>query len=49
MILFNFATAATLVIGIGSLYVALFLLIFAGAELLLSPNLLASGWATQSA
>jgi len=43
VILFNFATAATLVIGIGSLYAALFLLIFAGAELLLSANVLASG------
>ncbi len=41
VILFNFATAATVVIGIGALYVTLFLLIFASAELLLSPNVLA--------
>src|SRR5206468_1800316 len=43
VILFNFATATTVAIGIGTLYLALFLLIFAGAELLLSPNVLASG------
>jgi hypothetical protein len=43
VILFNFATATTLVIGIGTLYVTLFLLIFACAELLLSPDVLASG------
>jgi hypothetical protein len=43
VILFNFATAATVVIGIGTLYITLFLLIFASAELLLSPNVLASG------
>jgi hypothetical protein len=43
VILFNFATAATVVIGIATLYAALFLLIFATAELLLSPDALASG------
>jgi hypothetical protein len=43
VILFNFATATTVVIGIGSLYAALFLLVFAGAELLLTPHVLASG------
>jgi hypothetical protein len=43
VILFNFATAATVVIGIGTLYITLFLLIFASAELLLSPDVLASG------
>lgn len=43
VILFNFATAATVLIGIGTLYITLFLLIFASAELLLSPNVLASG------
>jgi hypothetical protein len=43
VILFNFATAATVLIGIATLYVALFLLIFAAAELLLSPDALASG------
>jgi hypothetical protein len=43
VILFNFATAATVVIGIGALYITLFLFIFASAELLLNPDLLASG------
>jgi len=43
VILFNFATAATILIGIATLYLALFLLIFATAELLLSPHALASG------
>jgi len=43
VILFNFATAATIVIGIATLYAALFLLIFAAAELLLSPAALRSG------
>jgi hypothetical protein len=43
VILFNFATAATVLIGIATLYVALFLLIFAAAELLLSPDALGSG------
>lgn len=43
VILFNFATAATVVIGIATLYVTLFLLIFAAAELLLSPDVLGSG------
>lgn len=43
VILFNVATAATVVIGIASLYVALFLVIFAAAELLLSPDVLGSG------
>jgi hypothetical protein len=42
VILFNFATAATVVIGIGTLYLALFLVIFASAELLLDPRVLAS-------
>jgi len=43
MILFNFATAATVLIGIATLYAALFLLIFAVAVLLLSPDAFASG------
>jgi hypothetical protein len=43
IILFNFATAATVLIGIATLYAALFLLIFATAELLLSPDAFASG------
>ena len=43
VILFNFATAATVLIGIVTLYVALFLLIFAAAELLLTPDALGSG------
>jgi hypothetical protein len=43
VILFNFATAATVVIGIATLYVTLFLLIFVAAELLLSPHLLSTG------
>jgi hypothetical protein len=43
VILFNFATAATILIGIATLYAALFLLIFATAELLLSPDALATG------
>jgi hypothetical protein len=43
VILFNFATAATVVIGIATLYAALLLLIFATAELLLSPDALGSG------
>ncbi len=43
VILFNVATAATILIGIATLYAALFLLIFATAELLLSPAVLASG------
>lgn len=43
VILFNFATAATVLIGIATLYVALFLLIFAAAELLLSPDALGAG------
>jgi hypothetical protein len=43
IILFNFATAATVLIGIATLYAALFLLIFAAAELLLSPDAFASG------
>lgn len=42
VILFNFATTSTVVIGIGTLYLTLFLLIFAAAELLLDPHLLAS-------
>jgi hypothetical protein len=42
VILFNCATAATVVIGIGTLYITLFLLIFASAELLLDSHLLAS-------
>jgi hypothetical protein len=43
VILFNFATAATVVIGIATLYVTLFVLIFAAAELLLSPDVFGSG------
>jgi len=43
VILFNFATAATILIGIATLYAALFLLIFAAAELLLSTQALGSG------
>jgi hypothetical protein len=43
VILFNVATAATVVIGIATLYVTLFLLIFAAAELLLSPHVLGTG------
>lgn len=43
VILFNFATTATIVIGIAALYGALFLTIFATAELLLSTRALASG------
>jgi hypothetical protein len=43
VILFNFATTATVLIGIATLYAALFLPIFATAELLLSPDALASG------
>jgi len=43
VILFNFATAATVLIGIATLYAALFFLIFATAELLLNPHALASG------
>jgi hypothetical protein len=43
VILFNVATAATILIGIATLYVALFLLIFAAAEMLLSPEALGSG------
>jgi hypothetical protein len=43
VILFNFATAATILIGIATLYAALFLMIFAAAELLLSAQALGSG------
>jgi hypothetical protein len=43
VILFNFATTATVLIGVATLYAALFLPIFATAELLLSPDALASG------
>ena len=43
VILFNFATAATILIGIATLYAALFLVIFAAAELLLSTQALGSG------
>jgi hypothetical protein len=43
VILFNFATAATVLIGIATLYAALFFMIFAAAELLLNPHALASG------
>jgi len=43
IILFNFATAATILIGIATLYAALFLMIFATAELLLSTQALGSG------
>ena len=41
--LFNVPTAATILIGIATLYAALFLMIFAAAELLLSPHALGSG------
>jgi hypothetical protein len=43
VILFNFASSATILIGVATLYAALFLPIFATAELLLSPDALASG------
>jgi hypothetical protein len=43
VILFNVATAATVLIGIATLYAALFLMIFAAAELLLSTQALGSG------
>jgi hypothetical protein len=43
VILFNVATAATILIGIATLYAALFLMIFAVAELLLSAQALGSG------
>jgi hypothetical protein len=43
VILFNVATAATILIGIATLYAALFLMIFAAAELLLSAQALGSG------
>jgi hypothetical protein len=43
VILFNVATVATILIGIATLYAALFLMIFAAAELLLNPHALASG------
>jgi hypothetical protein len=43
VILFNLATTATVLIGIATLYAPLFLPIFATAELLLSPDALASG------
>jgi hypothetical protein len=40
VVLFNVATAATVAIGVGSLYLALFGLILAGAALFISPHLL---------
>jgi hypothetical protein len=43
VVLFNFATAATVLIGIATLYGALFLMILAAAGLLLSPDALGSG------
>jgi hypothetical protein len=43
VILFNVATAATILIGIATLYTALLLMIFAAAELLLSTQALGSG------
>jgi hypothetical protein len=43
VVLFNVATAATILIGIATLYAALFLTIFAAAELLLSAQALSSG------
>ena len=49
VILFNFATAATVVIGIGSLYVALFLLIFAAPSCCSARASSPRDWATQSA
>jgi hypothetical protein len=42
VILFNLATAATVAIGILTLYVALFLLIFAGAGLVITPEAFAA-------
>ena len=43
VVLFNFATAATVLIGIATLYAALYLMILAAAGLLLSPDALGSG------
>jgi hypothetical protein len=43
VILFNFATAATVLIGIATLYATLLLMIFAAAELLLSAQAFGSG------
>ena len=43
VVLFNFTTALTVTIGIATLYVALFLLIFAAAELIIRPDLLGAG------
>jgi hypothetical protein len=43
VILFNFATAATVLIGIASLYAALLLMTFAAAELLLSSHAFSTG------
>ena len=43
VILFNFATAATVLIGIASLYAALVLMIFAAAGLLLSSHAFSTG------
>jgi hypothetical protein len=42
VVLFNFATTASVAIGIVSLYVALFALILGGAELVLTPHVLAA-------
>ena len=41
VVLFNFATTASVAIGIVSLYVALFALILGGAELVVTPHVLA--------
>jgi hypothetical protein len=43
VVLFNVATAATVLIGIATLYAALFLMILAAAGLLVSPRALGSG------
>jgi hypothetical protein len=43
VILFNFATTATVLIGIASLYAALLLMTFAAAELLLSSHAFSTG------
>jgi hypothetical protein len=42
VVLFNVTTSLTVVIGIASLYVALFVLIFGGVELILRPSVLSS-------
>jgi putative flippase GtrA len=42
VVLFNIATTVSVVIGIASLYAALFVLVLAGAELVVSPEVLAN-------